>query len=69
MIVVINSVLAGVVAGLLWRSLAGPSGPLPLAVAAAVGFLVSLVTQGIYGQRAFRRDLEASPVAFPAGPA
>ena len=69
MIVVINSVLAGVVAGLLWRSLAGPSGPLPLAVAAAVGFLVSLVTQGIYGQRAFRRDLEASSVAFPAGPA
>jgi hypothetical protein len=32
-----------------------------------VGFLVSLVSQGIYGQRAFRRDLEASTVAFPAG--
>ncbi|HKQ02350.1 MAG TPA: hypothetical protein VJ735_18660 [Actinomycetes bacterium] len=28
----------------------------------AVAFMVS---QGIYGQRAFRRDLEASPVAFP----
>ena len=69
MIVVVNSVLAGVVVGLLWRSVAGPSGPLPLALAAAVGFLVSLVSQGIYGQRAFRRDLEASTVAFPAGPA
>jgi hypothetical protein len=69
MIVVVNSVLAGVVAGLLWRSVAGPSGPLPLALAAAVGFLVSLVSQGVYGQRAFRRDLDASTVAFPAGPA
>jgi hypothetical protein len=69
MIVVVNSVLAGVVAGLLWRSVAGPSGPLPLALAAAVGFLLSLVSQGVYGQRAFRRNLEASPVAFPAGPA
>ena len=69
MIVVVNSVLAGVVAGLLWRSVAGPSGPLPLALAAAVGFLLSLVSQGVYGQRAFRRDLEASTVAFPAGPA
>jgi hypothetical protein len=69
MIVVVNSVLAGVVAGLLWRSVVGPSGPLPLALAAAVGFLVSLVRQGIYGQRAFYRELEASAVAFPAGPA
>jgi hypothetical protein len=69
MIVVVNSVLAGVVGGLLWRSVAGPSGPLPLALAAAVGFLLSLVSQGIYGERAFRRDLEASTVAFPAGPA
>jgi hypothetical protein len=41
MIVVVNSVLAGVFAGLLWRSVAGPSGPLPLALAAAVGFLLS----------------------------
>ena len=72
MIVVVNSVLAGVFTALLWRSVAGPSGPLPLALAAAVGFLlslVSLVSQGIYGQRAFRRDLDASPVVFPAGPA
>jgi hypothetical protein len=69
MIVVVNSVLAGVVGGLLWRSVAGPSGPLPLALAAAVGFLVSLVSQGISGQRAFRRDLDASPVVFPAGSA
>jgi hypothetical protein len=66
MIVVVNSVLAGVVEGLVWRSLAGPSGPLPLALAAAVGFLVSLVSQGVYGQRAFRRELEASTVSFPA---
>src|SRR5215204_3242707 len=65
MIVVVNSVLAGVVAGLLWRSVAGPSGPLPLALVAAVGFLLSLVSQGIYGLRAFRRDLEASTVVFP----
>jgi hypothetical protein len=43
-------VLAGVFAGLLWRSVAGPSGPLPLALAAAVGFLLSLVSQGIYGR-------------------
>jgi DNA-binding NarL/FixJ family response regulator len=35
MIVVVNSVLAGVVAGLLWRSVVGPSGPLPLTLAAA----------------------------------
>jgi hypothetical protein len=69
MIVVVNSVLAGVVGGLLWRSVAGPSGPLALALAAAVGFLGSLVSQGISGQRAFRRELEASTVAFPAGPA
>jgi hypothetical protein len=67
MIVVVNSVLAGVVAGLLWRSVAGPSGPLPLALAAAVGFLLSLVSQGIYGLRAVRRELEASTVAFPNG--
>jgi hypothetical protein len=32
----------------------------------AVAFMVS---RGTYGQRAFRRELEASPVAFPAGPA
>jgi hypothetical protein len=55
--------------GLLWRSVTGPSGPLPLALAAAVGFLLSLVSQGISGQRAFRRDLDASTVVFPAGPA
>ena len=69
MIVVVNSVLAGVVGGLLWRSVAGPSGPLPLALAAAVGFLLSLVSQSIHGQRAFRRELDASTVAFPTGPA
>ena len=27
-----------------------------------------MVSQAIYGQRAFRGDLEASPVAFPPGP-
>jgi hypothetical protein len=69
MIVVVNSVLAGVVAALWWRGVAGPSGRLPLALAAAMGFLLSLVSQGSYGQRAFRRELEASTVAFPAGPA
>jgi hypothetical protein len=53
----------------LWRSLAGPSGWLALALAAAVGFLVSLGSLGIAGQRAFRRDLEVATVAFPAHPA
>jgi hypothetical protein len=67
-VVVINSVLAGVFAGLLWRSIAGPSEPLPLALSAAGGFLISMVALGGYGQRAFRRDLAASPVVFPAGP-
>jgi hypothetical protein len=37
-IVVVNSVLAGVFTGLLWRSVAGSSGPVPPALAAAVGF-------------------------------
>jgi hypothetical protein len=69
MIVVVNSVLAGVFAGLLWRSVGGPSGPVPLAVAAVVGFLLSLLSLGLYGQRAFRRDLEATTVVFPADPA
>jgi hypothetical protein len=50
-----------------WATLAGSSGPVPLALSAAVGFLVSLLSLGLYGQRAFRRDLEASTVAFPAG--
>jgi hypothetical protein len=65
-VVVINSVLAGVFAGLLWWSLAGPSGPVPLALCAVGGCALSLVSLGGYGQRTFRRDLEASPVAFPA---
>jgi hypothetical protein len=69
MIVVVNSVLAGVFTALLWRSVVGPSGPLPLALAAAVGFLLSLVSQGIYGVRVVRRGVAASPVAFPAAPA
>jgi hypothetical protein len=67
-VVVINSVLAGVFAGLLWRSVTGPSGPLPLALSAAAGFLLSMVALGGDGQRAFRRDVEASPIACPAGP-
>jgi hypothetical protein len=65
-VVVVNSVLAGVFAGLLWRSVAGPSGPVPLALCAVAGFLLSMVSLGGYGQRTFRRDLAASPVAFPA---
>jgi hypothetical protein len=65
-VVVVNSVLAGVFAGLLWRSLAGPSGPVPLALCAVAGFLLSMVSLGGYGQRTFRRDLAASPIAFPA---
>jgi hypothetical protein len=64
-IVVINSVLAGVVAGLLAR-LAGPPGPLLLALAGAVGFVVSLAALGVYEQRVFRRDMDTSPVAFAA---
>jgi len=64
-IVVINSVLAGVVAGLLAR-LAWPPGPLLLALAGAVGFVVSLAALGVYEQRVFRRDMDTSPVAFAA---
>ena len=65
MIVVINSVLAGVFAGLLWRSVAEPSGPTLPAVSAAAGFVLSAVILSIYEDRAFRRQLAALPVAFP----
>jgi hypothetical protein len=67
-IVVVNSVLAGVFAGLLGRGLAGPSGPLLPAVAAVAGFAVSLLLLGLYEQRAFRRELAATQVAFPLSP-
>jgi hypothetical protein len=66
MIVVINSVLAGVFTGLGWRSVAGPSGPVGPATSAAAGLVLSMVVLGVYEQRAFRRQLEALPVAFPA---
>jgi hypothetical protein len=65
MIVVINSVLAGAFAGLLWRSVAGPSGPTLAAVSAVAGFVLSVVILGTYEDRAFRRQLAALPVAFP----
>jgi uncharacterized membrane protein YeaQ/YmgE (transglycosylase-associated protein family) len=70
-LVVVNSVLAGVVAGLLAR-LAGASGPLVPALAGAAGFVVSLVVLGAYEQRKFSREMETAPVAFaltdePAG--
>jgi hypothetical protein len=68
MIVVVNSVLAGVFTGLLWRSVAGPSGPTPPAVAAAAGFVLSMVILGTYEDRAFRRQLAALPVVFPDQP-
>jgi hypothetical protein len=68
MIVVINSVLAGVFTGLGWRSVAGPSGPVGPAISAAAGFVQSMVVLGVYEQRAFRRQLEAVPVAFPTNP-
>jgi hypothetical protein len=64
-IVVVNSVLAGVFAGLLWRSVAGPSGPTLPAVSAAAGFVVSVVVLGTYEHRAFGRQLAGLPVAFP----
>jgi hypothetical protein len=71
-LVVVNSVLAGVVAGLLAR-LAGASGPLVPALAGAAGFVVSLVVLGAYEQRKFSREMETAPVAFaltdePTGP-
>ena len=71
-LVVVNSVLAGVVAGLLGR-LAGASGPLVPALAGAAGFVVSLVVLGAYEQRKFSREMETAPVAFaltdkPTGP-
>jgi hypothetical protein len=65
MVVVANSVLAGVVAGLLAR-LAGAPGPLLPALAGAAGFVVSLAVLGAYEQRVFRRDMDTTPVAFPA---
>jgi uncharacterized membrane protein YeaQ/YmgE (transglycosylase-associated protein family) len=71
-LVVVNSVLAGVAAGLLAR-LAGASGPLVPALAGAAGFVVSLVVLGAYEQRKFSREMETAPVAFaltdePTGP-
>jgi hypothetical protein len=68
MIAVINSVLAGVFTGLGWRSVVGPSGPVGPAISAAVGFVLSMVVLGVYEQRAFRRQMEAVPVAFPTPP-
>jgi membrane-associated PAP2 superfamily phosphatase len=65
MLVVVNSVLAGVVAGLLAR-LAGASGPLLPALAGAAGFVASLAVLGAFAQRVFRRDMDATPVAFTA---
>ena len=62
-VVVVNSVLAGVVAGLLAR-LAGAPGPLLPALAGAAAFVVSLAVLGAYEQRVFRRDMDATPVAF-----
>jgi hypothetical protein len=67
-IVVINSVLAGVFTGLGWRTVAGPSGPVGPAISAAAGFVLSMVVLGVYEQRDFRRQLEAVPVAFPTPP-
>jgi hypothetical protein len=64
-LVVVNSVLAGVVAGLLAR-LAGASGPLPPALTGAAGFVASLVVLGASEQRKFRREMETAPVAFAA---
>jgi hypothetical protein len=67
-IVVVNSVLAGVVCGLLARA-AGAAGPVPPALAGAAGFVVSLVLVGAYEQRAFRREMETATVAFAPEPA
>jgi hypothetical protein len=68
MIAVINSIVAGVATALLARA-AGPPGPLLPAVGGAAGFVTSLVILSAALQRAFRRDLEAYPVAFPPEPA
>jgi hypothetical protein len=64
-VVVVNSVLAGVVAGLLARA-AGASGGVVTGLSAVAGFTVSIVVLGVAEQRAFRRDVEATPVAFAA---
>jgi hypothetical protein len=69
MILIINSVLAGVFAGVVAAAV-GPSGPVLPAVAAAAGFVLSVVVFGAYEERAFNRDIASVPVAFPAdGPA
>jgi len=66
-IVVINSVVAGVTGafaiGTVW-----PSRPVWAAVCGAATFALSLVILGMLEERAFRRNLEALPVAFPPGP-
>jgi hypothetical protein len=62
-VVVVNSVLAGVVAGLLARA-AGLSGMVLPGLVAGAGFALSLVVLGFLEQRAFRREMEAAPVAF-----
>jgi hypothetical protein len=67
MLVVVNSVVAGVV-GALVGSAAWPSSPAPLAACAAAGFVLSLVILGMSEERAFRRNLAAVPVAFPDPP-
>ena len=65
MVLVVNSVLAGVFAGLVGGA-AGPSGPVVPAVAAAAGFTLSMLVLGAYEQRTFRREMAAVPVAFPS---
>jgi hypothetical protein len=68
MVLVVNSVLAGVFAGLVGGTM-GPSGPVLPAVCAAAGFALSVLALGVYEHRSFRRQMAAAPVAFPADPA
>jgi hypothetical protein len=67
MIVVINSVVAGV-AGTLVVSTVWPSRSWLAAACGVATFALSLGILGLLEERAFRRNLEALPVVFPAGP-
>jgi hypothetical protein len=63
-VVVINSVLAGVFAAVLAN--VAVSGLLLPGLCAAAGFALSLVVQAVHLNRVFQRDLRIIEVAFPA---
>jgi hypothetical protein len=65
-VVVINSIVAGVVAGLLGDAIEDGPGALVPAVAGAAAFVLSVVALGAFAQRGFHQRLAAADVRFPA---